>query len=83
MTFTKETLRRAWRTFLQAAIAYVAANLFIVDFTASKDVIVSALTGLAVSAGAAGISAVMNLQKKETEELIEEDENAEDFGVDA
>ena len=74
MKFTKETLRRAWRTFIQTAAAYVAANLCVIDFTASKDVIHSALFGLAVSAAAAGLAAIMNLEKKEpveAEEIVE------------
>lgn len=65
--FTKETLRRAGRTFLQTAIAYLAANLCVIDFTASKDVIYSALFGLAVSAAAAGLAAIMNMETVEVE----------------
>lgn len=68
MKFTKETWRRALRTFLQAAISYVAVNLCVVDFNAGSDVLRSALIGLGASALAAGIAAVMNLQKP----LIEE-----------
>lgn len=67
MKFTKETWRRALRTFIQAAVAYVAANLFVVDFSAESDVLKSALVGLGASALAAGIAAVMNLQKPEVE----------------
>lgn len=64
--FTKETLKRAGRTFLQTAAAYIAANLCVVDFSAGKDVLLSALLGLCVSAGAAGLAAVMNLEKVES-----------------
>ena len=63
--FTKETLRRAARTFVQAAISYVAVNLAVVNFGESKEVIKSAVVGLAVSALAAGVSAVMNLEPKD------------------
>ena len=63
MKITKETLRRARRTFLQAAIGYVAANVAFVDFTATDEVLSSALIGLAVSAIAAGIAAIMNAEK--------------------
>ena len=63
MKFTKETLRRVIRTFLQAVIAYIAVNLVAVDFTSGKEVAKSALIGLCVSALSAGISAVMNLEK--------------------
>ena len=68
MKFTKETWRRALRTFIQTAVAYLAANLCVVDFTAEGKVLTSALMGLAVSAGAAGIAAVMNLEKNPIEE---------------
>lgn len=64
MKFTKETLYRAGRTFLQAFLSYIVINIAIVDFSSGKEVAKSGLTGLAVSAGAAGISAVMNLEKE-------------------
>lgn len=63
--FTKETAKRAVRTFGQAAVGYIVANLAIVDFSSGKEVAKSALIGLCMSALAAGLSAVMNLQKKE------------------
>lgn len=62
---TKETIRRAARTFLQTAIAYIAVNVAIVDFSADKAALRSALIGLCVSAVAAGLAAAMNLEKKE------------------
>ncbi len=61
----KEPIKRAVRTFGQAAVGYIVANLVVVDFSSGKDVVKSALIGLGVSALAAGLSAVMNLQKKE------------------
>lgn len=61
----KEPVKRAIRTFGQAAVGYIIANIAVVDFSSGKDVAKSALIGLGVSAVAAGISAVMNLQKKE------------------
>lgn len=67
MKFTKETLRRAGRTFLQTAIGYVAANVAFIDFTAEDEVLFSALIGLAVSAIAAGVAAIMNTEKKTQE----------------
>lgn len=63
MKFTKETWRRTLRTFLQTAVAYIAANMCVIDFTAETEVLSSALIGLAVSALAAGLAAVMNLEK--------------------
>ena len=72
MRFTKETLRRAFRTFLQTAIAYIAVNVAVVDWSADKAALKSAVIGLAVSAGAAGIAAAMNLEKREDENDGEE-----------
>ena len=70
MKFTKETWRRALRTFIQAAASYIAANLFVVDFTAEGEVLTSALIGLAVSALAAGLSAAMNLEKNPVDDTV-------------
>lgn len=64
MKFTKETLKRALRTFFQTAIAYIAVNIAVIDFT-EKEAVKSAVIGLVVSAIAAGLAAVMNLEKKE------------------
>lgn len=64
MKATKETLRRALRTFLQAALAYFAVNIAVVDFS-EKEVLESAVVGIVVSAVAAGLAAVMNLERKE------------------
>lgn len=63
--FTKETATKALRTFLQAALAYIAVNMAVVDFSNDEAVVKSALIGLATSAIASGIAAVMNLEKKE------------------
>lgn len=64
MKITKKCLEKAFRTFLQSAIAYLAVNLALVDFSDTKSSLKAALVGLGVSAVAAGISAVMNLEKK-------------------
>ncbi|MDD6689223.1 MAG: hypothetical protein PUE56_04335 [Clostridium sp.] len=61
---TKETARRAARTFCQAAIGYISVNLIMVDFSCDKDVAKSAIIGLLVSAISAGVAAVMNLDKE-------------------
>ncbi len=65
---TKDTLIRAGRTFIQAAAAYIIANVAIVDFNSDKQIVKSAVAGLAASAIAAGIAAVMNLDKESTKE---------------
>lgn len=65
MKCTKQTLKRALRTFIQTALGYVAVNIAVVDFSAEKEVLRSVLIGIGVSAASAGLSAVMNLEKKE------------------
>lgn len=50
-------IKRAVRTFIQTAVGYVAVNVVTVDFSVK-----SAVVGLAVSAAAAGMAAVMNLK---------------------
>ncbi len=64
MKITKACLKKALRTFIQAVIAYVAVNIALIDFSDGKAALTTALTGLATSAVAAGLSAVMNLEKK-------------------
>ena len=63
MKFNKECLRRAWRTFIQAAVAYITVNIVLIDFSGEKSVVKSAVTGLIVSAVSAGLAAVMNISK--------------------
>ncbi len=64
MKITNECLKRAVRTFLQSALAYLTVNIVLIDFSSEKSVLKSALVGLAVSTLAAGLSAVMNLEKR-------------------
>ena len=76
VTFTKETLRRALRTFLQAFLGYIVVNLAMVDFTTFDEAFKSAMVGLLVGGLSAGLSALMNLEHKndDTEdEYIEEE----------
>ena len=68
MKFTKETFNRMIRTFFQTAVSYIAVNIATVDFSESRNLIRAALTGIGVSAAAAGLSAVMNLEKKQIKE---------------
>lgn len=63
MTFTKDTLKRALRTFIQAALSYLIVSLAAVDFTKEGEALKSLLLGSAVSALSAGLAAVMNLEK--------------------
>lgn len=60
---TTETIRKAKRTFIQAAIGVIAANIPFIDFSSSKEVLKSALISLLATAIAAGLAAVMNKEK--------------------
>jgi Na+-translocating ferredoxin:NAD+ oxidoreductase RnfA subunit len=62
MKFTKETLYRALRTFLQAAVGYIVANVALINFNDDINLVKSTVTGLVVSALAAGLAALMNLE---------------------
>ena len=58
MNFLKKTyVKRALRTFLQTAVGYIAVNIAATDLSVK-----SAVLGLAVSAVAAGMAAVMNIK---------------------
>lgn len=71
MKFTKETARRVLRTFIQAAVGFIASNVVLqvsgVAWT-DKETIRNAAIGLLASALAAGAAAVMNLETKEDAE---------------
>ena len=67
--FTKNTAKRMVRTFLQAVLGYIAANIAYVNITGERENLKSVLIyGLGLPAAAAGISAVMNLEENEEEE---------------
>ena len=65
MKFTEQTLNRAVRTFIQAALSYMLVNIAAAGFGDSDVNMKSALVGLIVASIAAGLSAVMNLEKPE------------------
>ena len=50
-----------------SALAYITVNVMYINFTDDKVSVKSAVTGLLIAAVSAGISAVMNLEKKEGE----------------
>lgn len=58
--FRREPVKRAIRTFIQAAAGYIAVNIG-ADTLTTK----TAVLGLIASAVAAGISAAMNIEAKE------------------
>lgn len=61
----KNWLRRALRTALQTAVGYVAVAMPAIDWSADKAVLKSVLTGIGVSAVAAGLAAAMNLEEED------------------
>lgn len=68
MRITKETIRRAFRTFFQSAVAYVMVNAVYINFTGDRVSNKSSVVALMVSAVAAGISGAMNLDKEKIDE---------------
>ena len=46
MKCTQQTINKAIRTFIQTAIGYAAVNIVAIDFSASKQVLKTALVGL-------------------------------------
>lgn len=63
----KEWAYRALRTFLQSAVGYIVIALPNVDFSEQSKV-KTALIGIGVSAVAAGLAAVMNINNDKEEE---------------
>ena len=64
----KETIRRAFRTFVQTAIGYIVTNIAILsdpETLQNTDILKTTIIGLIISAISAGLAAVMNLPKKE------------------
>lgn len=59
--FHSEPVKRAFRTFMQAALGFVVVNVATLDFTAGN-----AVKGFIISAIAAGIAAVMNINYNNT-----------------
>ena len=82
--WTGETTKRALRTFAQAFVAFLVAGLPLLDWT-DTSAIKAAGVGLLISAIAAGIAAVMNLEfvpngKPPELEIDTEDQKAYDEG---
>lgn len=57
--FKREPVKRAIRTFMQAAAGYIAVNIAITDISDSN-----AVKTLVAATVAAGIAAVMNVEKE-------------------
>ena len=63
----KETIRRAFRTFVQTAIGYIVTNIAILsdpETLQNTDILKTTIIGLIISAISAGLAAVMNLPKR-------------------
>ena len=63
----KETIRRAFRTFVQTAIGYIVTNIAILsdpEILQNTDILKTTIIGLIISAISAGLAAVMNLPKR-------------------
>lgn len=60
----KDWIKRALRTFLQAAVGYLVVAVPAVDFSGDGKAVKTALIGIGVSAVAAGLAAAMNLKEK-------------------
>lgn len=56
----KETIRRAIRTFAQAAVGYIVANLALIKWD-DPGALKTTVTAVITTAVAAGLAAVMNL----------------------
>lgn len=59
----KNWIKRAIRTFIQAAVGYIAVALPAIDF--DGDGLKAALVGLGISAVSAGLAAAMNIKEEE------------------
>ena len=75
----KETLRRAVRTFFQAAAGYIAANLALAasGIANGSETLKSAVVTFAAAAFASGLAAVMNLPAKGSRAPGETDDGSE------
>lgn len=63
-TITKESLKRVFKTFIQALVAFLVVSLPTVDFTVGNEALKATLLSVLASGIAAGLSAVMNIEQK-------------------
>lgn len=68
MKFTKETLYRMIRTFLQAALGYFSVNIVYISFSGDKATIKNTVIGFIIAGVSAGLAAVMNLEKEDEQD---------------
>lgn len=77
--FNREPVKRALRTFMQAAAGYIAANIAVAVTDMENN---NAIKALFASAVAAGIAAVMNIENIENVENGEDKEDDDQNGGD-
>lgn len=65
MKFTKDTLNRAFRTFIQAMFGYFSVNLVYVSFTDDSATLKNTIIGFIIAGVSAGVAAVMNLERED------------------
>lgn len=71
MKFTKETARRMFRTFLQAFLPALAVGVGTMTFGEDGSITKGAIITLVIPAVAAGLAAIMNLEKEDEGEDYE------------
>lgn len=69
--FYQGNLKKNVKNLFQTAVSYAAIHITTVDFTESKQLLRAALTGIGVSAAAAGLSAAMNLEKSKLMKAVQ------------
>lgn len=75
----KEMLKRAARTFLQTAVGYIATNFVCISSGITEiDKMPAVLIGVAISAVAAGLSALMNMPANTLSSVDDDGEEDED-----
>lgn len=65
MKFTKDTLNRAFRTFIQAMFGYFSVNFVYVSFTDDSATLKNTIIGFIIAGVSAGVAAVMNLERED------------------
>lgn len=65
MKFTKETIRRAMRTFLQAFFGSLVGTIALIDTSDNDALTKSIIFVVIVPSVACGLSALMNMEQKE------------------
>lgn len=65
MKITKETVKRAIRTFWEAAVGYILSNIVLIPWAASSPELKAAVKAILATAIATGLAALMNLEQRQ------------------